>query len=395
MSEPEELITDAARHATVFARDLWRRHRGSGEARRPGLADFAPRLDLLITAVFGEERRIRVAQAPAPPTLLMHAFRGDRGPRATRAVPATDGASIWLPATLQSDDDSNDASDDDRSVEPCYRAMALAQAMRARRGSAARFATLPPGLVADIYLLLEAYAADHALAAMLPGLAAPIDRLRRAAFERRPPLDRFPAHRRPLERLVRELLESRCGRPIDLALVSAEPAGPAALASRIAAELSATTGTHRFGAEPLLKDWWTGALHPPPAADGREALPGGPHEFDCNDAAEPKVARLRRSPQRRDALDGEDDDDDIGLVAVQQDDPHPHAEDPMGLKRPVDRDDDASAEQLADMLSDLPEARTVATPAPPKEVLLSDDPPDARARLGLDDGAASAESCIR
>src|SRR5690606_21952882 len=44
MSEREELITDAARHATVFARNLWRRHRGRGrDERRLGLVDVAPR----------------------------------------------------------------------------------------------------------------------------------------------------------------------------------------------------------------------------------------------------------------------------------------------------------------------------------------------------------------
>ena len=152
MSEPEELISDAARHATVFARDLWRRHRGRGrESRRLGLVDVAPRLDLLITAVFGEGRRIRVAQLPPPSTLLKQTFAADRGPRTTLALPATDGACIWLPAAIDVDDVA--------FFELCYRVMALSQAARAVRGSAATARRLPAGIVADVYLLLEAYAA--------------------------------------------------------------------------------------------------------------------------------------------------------------------------------------------------------------------------------------------
>ncbi|HEX6994461.1 MAG TPA: hypothetical protein VF339_09995 [Gammaproteobacteria bacterium] len=385
MSEPEQLITDAARHATVFARDLWRRQR-SRRGGRLGLADVARRIDLLIAAVFDEGRRLRVAQRPPPPTWLRQTFGADRGPRTKHAVPATDGASIWLPDTLDLDDDA--------LAERCYRTMALAQAARARRGSAGPVGTLlRNGLVADVYLLLEAYAADEMLAALLPGLAASIDKLRRVALERRPVVGAFPAHRRPLERLARELLESRCGRPRDAALVTPSPTESLALAERIAAEIAKSAGTERFGAEPLLKDWWTGALYPT-SADDAASMPGDAG-VPYDDAVAAPSARLRRTPTRRDALDGEDDgDDDPGVVAVQQDDPHPHAEDPMGLRRPVDRDDDTSAEQLADMVSDVPEARTVATPAPPKEVLLSEDPPDPRARLALR-GDMPRDACIR
>src|SRR5690606_917638 len=143
------------------------------------------------------------AQLPPPSTLLRQVFGADRGPRQKHAVPATDGASIWLPSTL--------GLDDDALAMLCYRTMALAQAARARRGSAAPAAGLRPGLVADVYLLLEAYAADQMLAALLPGLAAPIDTLRRTALERRPPVDAFPPRRRPIERLARALLWGRCG----------------------------------------------------------------------------------------------------------------------------------------------------------------------------------------
>lgn len=55
----------------------------------------------------------------------------------------------------------------------------------------------------------------------------------------------------------------------------------------------------------------------------------------------------------------------------------------MGLQRPVDRDESVSAGEYGDLLSELPEARLVSTPGRPREVLLSDDPPEARTRRRL------------
>ncbi|MFP5405487.1 MAG: nitric oxide reductase activation protein NorD, partial [Gammaproteobacteria bacterium] len=45
-----------------------------------------------------------------------------------------------------------------------------------------------------------------------------------------------------------------------------------------------------------------------------------------------------------------------------------------------DRDEKTAAEEYADAMSELSEARLVSTPGRPKEVLLSDDPPEARAK---------------
>ena len=64
---------------------------------------------------------------------------------------------------------------------------------------------------------------------------------------------------------------------------------------------------------------------------------------------------------------------------VQTAQPHEAAEDPMGLQRPTDRDDTTASDDFADALSELPEARLVATPGRPREVLLSDAPPTASA----------------
>ena len=79
-------------------------------------------------------------------------------------------------------------------------------------------------------------------------------------------------------------------------------------------------------------------------------------------------------------MEGEDEDSGPGIWMVQTAQPHEQAEDPMGLQRPTDRDADTAAEDFADALSELPEARLVSAPGKPKEILLSDDSPEAQAR---------------
>jgi nitric oxide reductase NorD protein len=67
---------------------------------------------------------------------------------------------------------------------------------------------------------------------------------------------------------------------------------------------------------------------------------------------------------------------------IQASPPHEHAEDPFGMQRPTDRDEEGAADEYAESLSDLQQARLVSTPGQAKEVFVSDDPPDARARSG-------------
>ena len=59
---------------------------------------------------------------------------------------------------------------------------------------------------------------------------------------------------------------------------------------------------------------------------------------------------------------------------VRADDLQEKAEDPRGPQRPADRDQHADPGELADALSELPEARLVRTPDPVAEALIGDDP---------------------
>ena len=88
MAEAEDFIVDAARHTTVFVRDLWRRNRVDATPAPVTLADLARRLDLLVSAVHGESLPLRVAQPPPPPTLLERLFRRALFPRAAQASTA-------------------------------------------------------------------------------------------------------------------------------------------------------------------------------------------------------------------------------------------------------------------------------------------------------------------
>ena len=389
MAEAEDVITDVARHATIYAQGLWRRHRGArrqgARPEPPTLADFVRRLDLLVTAAFGVPFPIRVAPPPAPPSLLKRLFGGRDAPRLLQAVPATDGFCIWLPATFG---DCTPSEALDR-----YRASALQQAMRAVRGSAAAVDAAAAAALRDVYLLLEAHAADEALVQTLPGMAPAIDRLRRHALASRPDLARFAPARQPFERLVRRLLAASCGSPPADLPSCATPAASLAAARQLLTRFIDDDGDRKPGPASglLLRDCWTGDLRlpPVPAADGAPMQAAPAAERDGRQAR-PRSARLARTPRVRQA-EPDEDDPRQGAFMVQTAQPHEHAEDPGGMQRPPDRDQETPAEELAESLADLPAARQVSTPERAAEVLHADDPAEESKRQRYARNAAPAD----
>ncbi len=389
MAEAEDVITDVARHATIYAQDLWRRHRPAGAGEAPlRLADVAQRLDLLIAAVFGRSFALRVAQPPAPPTWLSGVFLRQRLPPAREAVPMTDGASIWLPAVF-------DADELPAVAAGRFRTLAMQQAMRAIRGSAQHCPFDGSLLLRETYLLLEANAADDALVRLLPGLAEPLHKLRQEALQRRPALSAFAAPHRPLESAVRAVLEAPVGASWHVAglaagslLLPASPAEVLAQARVLDAGLTAPSAARSRGERLLWRDAWTGDLRPP------SALLRGAAANDAGDtdptSGSSRSAHLSRRPEVREEIE-EDDDTQPGAWMVQPAQPHEQAEDPMGLQRPTDRDSATAAEDFADAMSELPEARLVSAPGKPKEVLISDDPPESLAKRELLANAAAGE----
>lgn len=363
MAEAEEVLADAARHATVFARDLWRRHRAAAPpANEVTLRDVASRLDLLIVGVLGKSLPIRTAQAPAPATFLTKVFRRNEGPRLTQAVPATDGTHIWLPARMMA-----------KAGMEQFRVLALQQAMRARRGSALHKQALMTSLERDVFLVLEAQASDCELVQMLPGMRNAVMAARRSALRARPALTTFPPCRQALEHFARATLLGD--------ISDAAPAGAEVSAQRARHQATTLLGDSaaHMPSELLFKDLWTGELRPPVrVVAGLNGSAGEGPTSAASDAA-PRSVLLSRPPEVREAAENEDDKKP-GAWMVQTSTPHEQVEDPMGMQRPTDRDTATASEDMADALSELPQARLVSAPGRPKEVFLSDDAIIARAR---------------
>lgn len=389
MAEAEDVITDAARHATIYAQALWRRHRPPPAGPpRLHLADVAPRLDLLVSAALGIRLQLRAAQPPAPPTFLSRWMQRAEAPSQRDAVPATDGANLWLPPALTDIPGAQAGKEGALPADERYRTLALMHGMRAVRGAPACAAQAVDGFERALFALLEAHAADHALALRLPGMAAPLARLRQAMLAARPAVAALPPHLQSLESLAHALL---AGPPAGAGPPGLMPSLPAP-APQVLAHARALASRLRPAAAPArqqrwcMVDAWLGELRTPatpaPAhatADGAEDASGTTH-----------AARLARRPQVRQALPDEDDANGPGAWMVQTAQPHEQAADPMGMQRPSDRDASTAAEEFADALSELPEARLVATPGRPKEVLLSDDPPEHLARQARAGGGAGA-----
>lgn len=383
MAEAEDVLNDIARHATVYTRKLWRRHYPQEEIPYLYLSDVANRLDLLLLSAFGQHFSIRVAQPPVPPTLLARVFRRSPSPFCVQAIPATDGMTIWLP--------TRSSFTDAVVAREWFRITALQQAMRATRNSAAYNAQLPHPVARDIYLLIESFAADEQLVQRFPGLRPHIDHLRRTALAQRPPLSAFGPARRALELFYQKILQQPCGAGTEFLPPCASPAQSVAATYNLLPtlmELAPTYSEQSYGIAPLLKDIWSGELRAPADKVSVTAL-------DVEEAAKehdnPKSARLPRRPDVREP--GEDEDkenkkDDAWVV--QGDESHPKAEDPMGLQRPVDREEN-NAEEYADLVAELSEARLVSTPGQSREILIADDAPDKRSQVNHRMAATTTE----
>ena len=99
-------------------------------------------------------------------------------PRVLGAIPATDGTCIWLPA-------ETGLTDPVLALDR-FRTVALQQAMRVVRGSAAGAGSDATPLVRDLYLLIEAHAADADVGATAAGHAGIAERVAGRCVERAP-----------------------------------------------------------------------------------------------------------------------------------------------------------------------------------------------------------------
>lgn len=360
MPEAEDVITDAARFAFDHLQRARQRHRQRQQQHggEPELAlkTVAERLDLLCNAAYGRSFRFHAAPAPLPRTMLERLFRRGQARAHTVALPATDGQAIWLPSTLR------------LAPGPAlerYRALALLQATRAVRGAPAFGAR--DDLAGALFHVCEAWACEVLLLRRLPGLGPTLAQLRAEALAARPDPARLTGGVAWIEQAVLRALR---GQPPLAALPADALALSCAALYQVAAQVAREVPPASQGAL-LHKDLWLGEFKRPDAAPA--ALPGGQDSGHAS-RQPPRSARLARRPQARAAREGEDDQTSPGPFVLQTAQPHEKAEDPMGLQRPTDRDTDTQASDFGDALSELPEARLVATPGAPAEVLMSDEP---------------------
>lgn len=362
MSEPEEVLLDGAYIATEYVARLWRRH--TKDAPVAGLADSRRRLETLLAALYESPLPIVPAEAPARPTLFGRLAR--RTPRHLvdlRALPSTDGVRIRLPPLL--DDSTDDA-------KARYRLFALVQAARAARGTPRLLPQAGEPDVRDLYLLSEAAASDREIVVALPGIAAALHSARLGERESLPRNSLLTSREREVERLLRSVLGSSPDMNPAEVPFAATPADSLVWARATASALVLLGG--RYRGLRAIATW--GRIDSPPAA---APLRTGPRDNpSLIPTAAKRVRTLVRRPRVRDASEDEDDPQ-TGMWMIQLDDPKEHAEDPMGLQRPADRDTEANADDLADSVSELAEARLVSVPGAPTEVLVSEDPPDRRA----------------
>jgi nitric oxide reductase NorD protein len=354
MAEPEELILEGAHFATRVAREAWRRCGTPADDRATALATVRARLEMFLTALVGMAITIVPMEPPAPASWLTRLSRGpSRNRHDSALLSATDGRRIYLPPALPATGGLDALA--------LYRLLAVQQAARMVRGTARVWALIDSGEMREWFLLAEAAAVDRWIARDVRGLVPAVVAVRALALASRTDR-RTSAAGSPVELQVRAFLAAD---PLArFASVDADGSSEQSLAW--ARTQTARDDPRRYRAV-SLPWYWGDILTAPrllPPADPREPEePGSP-------IPKPRVAEMRRRPQMRDAAEDEDDDN-AGTWVIRADEPQESVEDPFGLQRPADRDEDADPEGLADSLSELPEARMVSTPGPAREVLRS------------------------
>jgi nitric oxide reductase NorD protein len=353
--EPEGLLIDGARRAAVAARELWWRARPPRARAELPLARVRRRLELVAAALYGDTPAM-LPSDPAPrPTWLARALGRAPGHLAPRAAQAfTDGTSVWLPRALA-------IQGSEETAIATYRLLALEQVARAARGTAAGAPT--DRLERDLYALAEAVAVDRELARDLCGLVADLSAARAQALGDRPRPERLTALERHVERMVQAALAAHPASPPAEIPLGVTPAESRQWARETARALRRTATAYRGVA---IVPLWGQVIAASPAAGER---PGSGEPPPSRGRI--RSASLRQRPRVRQAAEDEDDERP-GTWMIRPDEPMESVEDPMGLQRPADQDEDTAAADLADSLSELPEARVVRAPGTPREILDSD-----------------------
>jgi nitric oxide reductase NorD protein len=349
MAEPEELIIEGAHFITRHVHDVLRRRaRAADDGATITVRDIRPRLEAFATALCGVSIPIREADVAAPLSWLAR-LAARRPPRV--AWPAADDRCVYLPQSL-------DGLDADAAIER-YRLVTVTQAVRLMRGTSTLAFGAGSEEIRDRFLAAEAAVVDGWIARETPGLVSILRTLQREALSERPPTQTFTRREQAVESTVRAVLsgDGAYDGPAD---------APASETLRWAVARTGTTHLPgRYRAVPRVW-YWGYPTQPSMMQRHAQAAYAEPESH----AVRPRVSEMLRRPRIREAAPDEDDAEQ-GTWIFRADEPQESVEDPFGLQRPIDREQDADADALGDSLSELSEARVVRTPEKPREILRS------------------------
>ena len=221
------------------------------------------RLELLLAAYYGRAISIEASDAAREAGWFGRYVLRSRARRSERdTFPHTDGERIFLPRAL-------DASRGEDAAVALYRLLAIEQAERIVRGSAAGH----PGadahpLVRELYLLSEGAAIDAAIARRVGGIRPVLAAARAASLARRPRLPYLMPARNEVERLVRASLAAPPETIADGMVDADSPAASLAWA-RATAERMGTR--QRYERVRPVAHW--GTASPPPEWDPAYDMP--------------------------------------------------------------------------------------------------------------------------
>jgi len=368
MGEPEDVLTDAAEFGTEAALGLWRRRAAGAESHAVQLAEVKRRLELFLSATFGRHPKVVVSQPPRTPNVVTRWFKNIPAFSVQReAFPSTDGVRIRLPEQVGFEPEAFEDEEAARqSAAVRYRLYAVEQTGRILRGTVGETPADERDAVRVLYLLAEAVAVDREIVRTLSGLREDLVRERRRGLGRRPSRSEMNAAEAHVEGIYREVLQAEPGEETERVPVCERPAASLAWAREYVGK---NVDREAFRGLPAVQVWGRVETEYAPGS-GTES-----HRAEReNEGSEQRSRELERRPKAREPEEDEDDDKE-GSWFVPSDDLHETAQDPMGLQRPVDRDDAADPDELAESLAEMEEGRLVRTDDQAREVLSSDDPP--------------------
>ena len=226
-----------ARRAAQQLTDSARRRWHAGDDVVVELETVRRRIELLLAALHGSAPRIDVAGGPQHSDLRDSTIRFAGRHRSDDVLAANDGETIRLPAYVEARDVAAGVAR--------YKLLALEQAERVRRGTAAAAAEISNRLERDLFLLREGAAVDATISRGMRGTHDTLATARAEALTRRPIARMLTPAEREVEALVKRTLEAEPENPLPDFGVGDDASDSLRWARETARRMSAKGGLYR------------------------------------------------------------------------------------------------------------------------------------------------------